>query len=77
MARADGTPLSLADIDGFRIYYGTVSGVYPNSVDVEDGAVTSATVGNVQTGTYYVVMSTYDVNGFESAQSTAIVKTAQ
>jgi len=72
--RSDGTPLSLADIDGFRIYYGTTEGVYPDSVNVSDGSAESATVNNIPTGTYYVVMTTYDVNGLESGFSPAVVK---
>jgi hypothetical protein len=72
--RSDGTPLSLADIDGFRIYYGSSRGYYPNSVSVNDGSVQSAVVRNVPVGSYYVVMTTYDVNGLESAYSSTISK---
>jgi len=77
VARADGTPLSLADIDGYRVYYGSSQGNYPNSIDVTDGAAVSTTVSNVPAGNYYVVMSTYDMNGLESAQSSVVIKTAR
>lgn len=76
VTRADGTPLSLADIDGYRIYYGTSQGSYPNSVDITDGTATSATVNNIPVGNYNVVMSTYDSNGLESAQSGVISRSA-
>ena len=72
--RSDGTPLSLADIDGFRIYYGKSKGSYPNSVDVRDGSAQSAVVKNIPVGSYYVVMTTYDVTGLESGYSSAISK---
>lgn len=73
--RSDGNPLSLADIDGFRIYYGETEGYYPNRADVVDGSAQSAVVSNIPVGSYYVVMTTYDVNGLESGYSSAISKT--
>jgi hypothetical protein len=75
--RADGAPLSLADIDGYRIYYGTLAGNYPNTVDIKDGSAQSATVNDLSTGTYHVVMTTYDTSGSESDYSAEIVKVAQ
>ena len=74
--RADGTPLSLAEISGYRIYYGESEGDYPNSADVADGSATSATVTDIPVGNYYLVMTTYDVDGRESGYSSAIQKTA-
>jgi hypothetical protein len=75
--RADGTPLSLADIDGFRVYYGETAGDYPSSIDVADGSAQTATVTDVPVGDYRVVMTTYDVDGLESGHSAEILKTAQ
>jgi hypothetical protein len=75
--RADGTPLSLADIDGYRIYYGDSAGSYPNSVNIADGTAQTATVTGVPAGTHYVVMTTYDVGGRESGYSPEISKVAQ
>jgi hypothetical protein len=77
VTRSDGTPLSLADIAGFRIYYGDSSGNYPNSVNIPDGTAQAATVSDVPVGTHSVVMTTYDVNGRESDYSAEIIKTAQ
>jgi hypothetical protein len=77
VARADGTPLSLADIAGFRIYYGDSAGSYPHSLNIADGTVQAATVTDVPSGTYHVVMTTYDVDGRESGYSADITKTAQ
>jgi hypothetical protein len=77
VARTDGTPLTLSDIDGYHIHYGSSPGNYPNIVDVTDGTATTATVSNVPAGDYYVVMSTYDTNGLESDLSGEVPKTAQ
>jgi hypothetical protein len=74
-ARADGTPLSLADIDGFHIYYGNSAGSYPYNVNVADGTVQTVTLKDLAIGTYYIVMTTYDVDGRESARSVVVKKT--
>jgi hypothetical protein len=77
VARADGTPLSLADIDGYRIYYGKKPGAYNQNVNIADGRTLSATVKNIPAGGYYVVMTTYDVKGLESGYSREISKQAK
>ncbi len=76
VARADGTPLSLADIDGFNIYYGNKAGSYPYSVKVTDGTAQRITLNNLAIGTYYIVMTTYDVDGRESGYSAMVKKSA-
>jgi len=76
VARADGTPLSLADIDGFHIYYGNKPGSYPYRVKVTDGTAQRATLKNLASGTYYIVMTTYDVHGRESRHSSMVKKTS-
>ena len=75
VARTDGTPLSLADINGFRIYYGASDGNYEYMVNVPDGTAMAATVKNVPVGTYQVRMTTYDNNGLESGYSSKVTKT--
>jgi hypothetical protein len=76
VARADGTPLSLADIDGFYIYYGNKAGSYTYSVKVTDGTTQRITLNNLAIGTYYIVMTTYDVDGRESVYSAMVKKSA-
>jgi hypothetical protein len=76
VARADGTPLSLADIDGFHIYYGNEPGSYPYRVKVTDGTTQRVTLNKLAIGTYYIVMTTYDVNGQESGYSAMVKKQA-
>jgi hypothetical protein len=73
--RTDGEPLSLSDIDGYRVYYGKHKGEYLKGADIKNGAAQSATVTGVPVGVYYVVMTTYDANGIESGYSAAVKKT--
>lgn len=75
--RADGNPISLADIDGYKVYFGTSTGNYTGSVDITDGSQNSVTVTGLSGGTYHVAMTTYDNNGLESIYSPEIIKTAQ
>jgi len=75
VTRADGTPLSLADIGGFYIYYGESEGSYPNRVDLDDGTTQTVTLNDIPVGTYYMVMTTYDVDGRESSYSSVVEKT--
>jgi len=73
--RSDGEPLSLSEIDGYRVYYGKHKGEYLKGADIKDGTAQSATVTGVPFGAYYVVMTTYDANGIESGYSAAVKKT--
>jgi hypothetical protein len=75
ITRVDGAPLSLADIDGFRIHYGNSTGNYTNHVNVADGTAQKVTLNNLAVGTYYIVMTSYDINGLESSYSVVIKKT--
>jgi hypothetical protein len=77
VARADGTPISLADISGYGIHFGDSPGNYTDVAEVNDGTATSATVTDVLLGTVYVVMKTYDVDGRESGYSEEISKIVQ
>jgi hypothetical protein len=76
VARADGSPLLLSDIDGFHIYLGKKPGAYTSQINVANGAAQSTTVTNLAVGTYYLVMTTYDVSGRESGYSPVISKQA-
>jgi hypothetical protein len=75
VARADGSPLSLAEIGGYRIYYGNRQGDYPNRVDVNDGTAVESTLNGLAEGTYYIVVTTYDTAGRESEFSPVVIKT--
>jgi hypothetical protein len=57
-----------SNVAGYKIYYGGVSQVYTNSVDV--GNVTNATIsGLTENTTYYFAAKTYDASGDESGFS--------
>ena len=76
VARADGSPLSLAEIGGYRVYYGSTEGDYPNRLDVNDGSAVEVTLNNLPLGRYYFVVTTYDVTGRESEFSSVLMRTS-
>lgn len=56
------------DLAGYRVYYGTASGVYTEVVDV--GLATTLTMGGFEEGTdYYFAATAYDTSGDESGFS--------
>jgi hypothetical protein len=67
----DGT--TLTSLWGYKIYYGTSPGNYTISVNV--GNVTTYTVTNLSTGTYYFAVTAYDISGIESSYSNQVSKT--
>ena len=75
VARSDASPLSLAEIGGYRIYYGMTEGAYPKSIDIADGSADQVTLTDLPSGTYYFVVTTYDMAGRESESSSELVKT--
>jgi hypothetical protein len=75
VARADESPLSLSEIGGYRVYYGTSEGDYPNRIDVNDGSAVEVTLNDLPLGSYYFVVTTYDVAGRESEFSPVLIKT--
>ena len=70
--REDGTPISMAEIAGYRVYYGTTQGQYTNEIDITDGNTMQAALNNLVSGTYYIVVTTYDMDGRESAYSQVV-----
>ena len=73
--REDGTGLSPSEIAGFRIYYGAKSGDYSNAVNIDDHTATQAVLAGLPSGTYFVAVTTVDVDGRESLYSTEVVIT--
>lgn len=67
--REDGSALSPSEIVGFRIYYGTESGNYSNTVDIDDHTATQAVLAGIPSGDFFVVMTAVDVDGRESSFS--------
>jgi hypothetical protein len=63
-----------ADLAGYRVYYGTSSRNYPNSISV--GKVTSATISGLTIGTkYYIALKAVDTSGNLSGYSVEVTKT--
>ena len=68
----DGTPLT--DLAGYKIYYGTSSGVYPNTINV--GNVLTYQLPNLTDGvTYYFNVTAYNTGLIESGYATEVSKT--
>jgi len=72
LEREDVTPLSLSEIAGYHVYYGTEAGDYQNQLDVESD-LTAAQVPDLLSGTYYVVVTAIDTDGRESLYSSEVV----
>lgn len=70
--REDNEPISLSEIAGYKVYYGTIQNDYPNSVNINDGSAEGYTFKGFSTGTYYFVLTTYDTEGRESQYSPAV-----
>jgi hypothetical protein len=67
----DGSPLT--DLGGYKLYYGTASGIYDYSVDV--GNVTIYTLTGLTRGqTYYIALTAYDISNNESDYSNEVSK---
>ena len=67
--REDGAGLALSEIAGFRIYYGTESGNYSDTISIYDHSATQAILAGIPSGTYYTVMTVVDTDGRESSFS--------
>jgi len=71
-ANADGSPLN--DMNGYKIYYGNISGSYPFVINA--GMDTAYEVCSLTEGlTYYFAVTAYDTSGNESAYSHEVSKT--
>jgi hypothetical protein len=68
-------PNTETNIAGYRLYYGTASGNYTQSVDV--GNVTQATLSGLTGGsTYYAAVAAYNTAALEGTKSTEVSFTA-
>jgi len=74
--KTDGSPLG-TDLAGFKIYWGTSQGNYPNSVTIDNPGVTTYTITDLVPGTYYFVATAFDRSGVESTPSNPASKTIQ
>jgi hypothetical protein len=64
---SDGT--ALTDLAGYKVYYGTASGVYGTPTDAGN-VITYTLTGLTKGQTYYVAVTAYDTSNNESVKST-------
>jgi hypothetical protein len=64
---------SETDLAGYRVYYGTASGVYGTPVVI--GLTTTYTVANLPAGTYYFAVTAFNSAGLESGFSNEVTAT--
>jgi hypothetical protein len=74
-SNTDGSPLT--NLAGYKIYWGTVQGTYPNSVTLNNPGLTSHVVDSLVPGTYFFVATALNAVGAESTFSTVASKTIQ
>ncbi len=67
---ADGSPL--VDLAGYKLYYGSISGVYGTPTDVGNVLTYTVEMGNVEGQTYYYALTAYDYAGNESVHSNEV-----
>ncbi|HEB54745.1 MAG TPA: hypothetical protein ENI98_00285 [Gammaproteobacteria bacterium] len=65
---------ALSDLAGFKIFYGTTPGVYPNSIDIKNPSISSYIIDNLPSNTYYFVIAAYNSAGISSAYSNEATK---
>ena len=73
--REDGTLLEPGELSGYRVYYGTDAGVYPNSKTISNPGVTSYMIENLSSGTWFFVITAFNALGGESDFSNIASKT--
>jgi hypothetical protein len=71
----DGSPLT--NLSGYRVYWGTARGDYPNSVVLGNPGLTTYVVENLAPATYYFAMTSLSAAGSESTLSAAATKRVQ
>ena len=70
--REDSTSISLSEIAGYKVYYGTTQDQYLNSVLINDGSAVGHIFNGFPAGTYYFTVTTLDTEGRESQYSTEV-----
>lgn len=65
----DGTPLT--NLAGYKVYWGTIEGTYPNSVTLNNPGLSSYVVEQLTPATWYFVLTAVNAAGVESDRSSA------
>jgi hypothetical protein len=71
----DGT--TLTDLAGYKLYWGTSPGDYPNSVTINNASVSIYVVDNLAPGIYEFVVTAFNTAGVESSYSNTATKVVQ
>ena len=74
-AREDNSAISLSEIAGYHVFYGTTQGQYSSRITINDGTAAGYTFIDFHSGTYYFVVTTLDTEGRESQFSSEVVIT--
>lgn len=68
-SRSDNSALPLSEIGGYRVYYGPSEDQLVLLASIDDASVTQYTANSLAAGTHYFAVTSYDVQGGESALS--------
>jgi len=68
-----GTPL--ADLAGYKVYYGTSPGELDTAILVQDPSATAYVVNYLASGTWYFAVAAYTTGGIDGARSNVASKT--
>jgi hypothetical protein len=71
----DGSPLT--NLAGYKVYWGTSQGNYPNSTTLANPGLATYVVGNLAPATYFFVVTAYNAAGVESTFSGVASKVIQ
>ena len=71
---ANGSAISLSDISGYKLFYGSSATNTPNVINISDSTAIQYTV-SLSSGTYYFVICAVDSSGHQGLMSVAIQKT--
>ncbi len=65
---------ALVDLEGYRIYWGTEPGNYPNSLTIDNPSISTYVVENLPVGTYRFVATSFNADGVESDYSNVVTR---
>jgi len=66
---------ALTDLAGYKIYYGTSTGSYDDTITISNPGLTSYLVENLASSDWYFVMTSLNASGIESSYSIEVTKT--